>query len=110
MKGFCKELAGRQRVEIDFRDADVPPLSQEISSCLFRVLQEALRNAVRHSRVRRFDVQLCGTADGVHFTVSDGGDGFDVDAAATGGGLGLTSMRERMKLWRLGVRPITDVR
>jgi len=98
MKGFCKELAGQQSVEIDFRDADVPPLSQDISSCLFRVMQEAVRNAVRHSRVRRFDVQLRGTADAVHLTVSDGGDGFDVDAAARGGGLGLTSMKERMKL------------
>jgi signal transduction histidine kinase len=69
-----------------------------VSLCLFRVLQEALHNAVRHSRVRHFNVHLRGTEDAVHLTIRDEGVGFDVDAASRGLGLGLTSMRERLKL------------
>jgi two-component system NarL family sensor kinase len=53
---------------------------------------------VRHSRVRHFDVHLRGTGDTVDLTVRDEGVGFDVDAANRGLGLGLTSMKERLKL------------
>ena len=74
---------------------NLPP---DVSLCLFRVLQEALHNAVRHSRVRHFDVHLLGTGDAVHLTIRDEGVGFDVDAASRGLGLGLTSMRERLRL------------
>ena len=52
----------------------------------------------RHSRVKHFDVHLRGTGDAVHLTVRDEGVGFDVDAASRGMGLGLTSMKERLKL------------
>jgi PAS domain S-box-containing protein len=99
MRGFCSELSAQKNVAIDFRDEDVPEgLPPDVSLCLFRVLQEALHNAVRHSRVRHVDVQLRGTMDAVHLTVRDEGVGFDVDAASRGLGLGLTSMKERLKL------------
>jgi hypothetical protein len=70
----------------------------DIALCLFRVLQEALRNAVRHSAARRFAVSLQGTADALSLTVRDDGRGFDAESAAHDRGLGLTSMRERLKL------------
>ena len=99
MRGFCEELAGQKSAEIDFRDENVlGSVPHDVSLCLFRVLQEALHNAVRHSRVRRFDVHLRGTGNTVDLTVRDEGVGFDVDAAKRGLGLGLTSMKERLKL------------
>ena len=99
MRGFCGELSGQKNVEIDFRHENVPgSVPPDVSLCLFRVLQEALHNAVRHSRVRHFDVHLRGTGDAVHLTIRDEGVGFDVDAASRGLGLGLTSMKERLKL------------
>ena len=99
MRGFCRELSGQKNVEIDFRDENVPgSVPPDVSLCLFRVLQEALHNAVRHSRVRHFNVHLRGAGDAVHLTIRDEGVGFDVDAASRGLGLGLTSMRERLKL------------
>ena len=99
MQGFCEELAAQKSTEIDFRYENVPDtVPPGVSLCLFRVLQEALHNAVRHSRVRHFDVRLRGTGSTVNLTVRDDGVGFDVDAATRGLGLGLTSMKERLKL------------
>jgi PAS domain S-box-containing protein len=99
MRGFCGELSGQRGLEIDFRAENVPGgVPPDVSLCLFRVLQEALHNAVRHSQVRHFDVHLRGTGNTVDLTIRDEGVGFDVDAAGRGFGLGLTSMRERLKL------------
>jgi signal transduction histidine kinase len=99
MRGFCKELSRQKNVGIDFRYENVPgSAASDVSLCLFRVLQEALHNAVRHSRVRHFDVRLHGTGDAVDLTVRDEGVGLDVDAASRGQGLGLTSMKELLKL------------
>ena len=99
MRSFCSESSDRQRVEVDFSHQDVPAaVPRDIALCLFRVLQEALRNAVRHSAARRFTVSLQGTADGLSLTVRDGGRGFDTESTAHDRGLGLTSMRERLKL------------
>jgi PAS domain S-box-containing protein len=99
MKSFCAELSELHRVEIDFNDQDVPrSMPPKISLCLFRVLQEALHNAVRHSGARRFAVHLRGASDAVRLTVRDAGIGFDPETASHGRGLGLTSMKERLKL------------
>jgi PAS domain S-box-containing protein len=99
VRGFCKELSEQQKVEIDFKTQDLPdPLSPNISLCLFRVLQEALHNSVKHSGVRRFEVRLWGAAGEIHLTVRDSGVGFDRDAAKTSRGLGLVSMEERLNL------------
>jgi PAS domain S-box-containing protein len=99
MRGFCDELSGQKNVAINFRHENVPgSVPLDVSLCLFRVLQEALHNGVRHSRAPHFDVRLRGTGDVVHLTVRDEGVGFDVAAASRGLGLGLTSMKERLKL------------
>ena len=99
MRGFCREFAEQQKVEIDFKAHDLPsPLSPDISLCLFRVLQEALHNSAKHSGVRQFEVRLWGTSDEIHLTVKDSGAGFDREAAKESRGLGLISMEERLKL------------
>ncbi len=78
MRGFCAELSGQQKVEVDFSHNDVPQrVPPEIALCLFRVMQEALHNAVRHSGVRQFAVQLEGTSHALKLTVRDEGVGFD---------------------------------
>src|SRR4051812_3854954 len=64
MRSFCEEFSKQQKVEIEFKNQDLgrsfPP---DVSLCLFRVLQEALHNAMKHSGVRHFKVQLRGTSD-----------------------------------------------
>ena len=99
MRGFCDELAHHQKVSVDFRHSDVPGrLPPDVSLCLFRVLQEALRNAVRHSGVQQFEVQLLGRPQEIELKIRDEGAGFDPDEASRGHGLGLVSMRERVSL------------
>ena len=99
VKSFCQELSEQQKVEIDFSHTAIPrSLPKEISLCLFRVLQETLRNAVKHSGVRHFKVELCGTEGEIQLTVSDLGVGFDPQDAIHRHGLGLISIRERMQL------------
>jgi PAS domain S-box-containing protein len=98
-RSFCQELSEQQNVEIEFEHADVPPnLSEEASLCLFRILQEALHNAVKHSGVAYFKVDLRQTGDTIQLSVSDTGMGFDPEVAMTQHGLGLVSMRERVSL------------
>ena len=99
VRGFCREFGEQQKVEIDLKIHDFPvPLSPDISLCFFRVLQEALHNSTKHSGTRNFEVELWGTQDEIHLTVSDSGVGFDVEAAKMSPGLGLVSMQERLKL------------
>jgi len=57
-----------------------------------------LQNAVRHSAVTRFTVTLQGAPTMLSLTVRDGGRGFNPETVPRDGGLGLTSMRERLKL------------
>jgi signal transduction histidine kinase len=97
--GFCRELSDRHGVEIDFHAEGIPnELPHEISLCLFRVSQEALQNATKHSGSRRFEVSLSGAFNEIKLTVRDSGRGFDFKNAVNGSGLGLISMKERMKL------------
>ena len=98
MKSWCKEFSERQKLEIDFRSEVPSALPLEVGLSLFRVLQEALNNVIKHSAVRRVEVQLREDSGEIHLVISDMGRGFDIEAALQGKGLGLTSMRERVRL------------
>src|SRR5882724_4273094 len=99
MKAFCREFSDQQDVEAIFDHDEIPrTLPQEISLCLFRVLQESLQNAVKHSGLRHFDVELRYSSDAIDLTVRDSGSGFDVQQSMKTPGLGLISMAERVKL------------
>ena len=89
-KSFCREVSEKSKVEVVFRHSDIPTsLPKEVSLCLFRVLQEALQNAVKHSGVGSFTVDLHGGAESIELKVADNGNGFDEREAFTRHGLGL---------------------
>jgi signal transduction histidine kinase len=73
-------------------------LPQTVALCLFRVLQEGLINAVKHSGERQFVARLQRVSDELHLTVQDFGVGFDPGVAMFHEGIGLISMRERVNL------------
>ena len=96
---FCREVSERQNLSIHVRFDGVPhTLPHEASLCLFRVLQEAVHNAVKYSGVSDFEVSLTGGANELELSVHDSGMGFDPETARHSHGLGLTSMRERLRL------------
>jgi PAS domain S-box-containing protein len=98
-KSFCIELAAHRQVEINFHSENIPhELPEEIPLCLFRVLQEALQNAVKYSGSRHFQVSIVGGSNEIQLSVRDSGIGFDPENAVKGRGLGLTSMKERVRL------------
>jgi len=98
MRSWCKEFAERNKIDIQFIDDVSNVLPLELGLTLFRVLQESLQNAVKHSAAKRVEVQLREDFGEVYLTVSDSGKGFDLASALQSKGLGLTSMRERVRL------------
>jgi PAS domain S-box-containing protein len=98
MRSWCLDFAQRHGLDVEFT-TDVrshPP--QEIGVSLFRVLQEAMQNTVKHSGTKRVEVQLREDTEALRLVVRDSGKGFDVEEASRGKRLGLTSMRERIRL------------
>ena len=98
IESWCRDFGMRQDTQIDYTHDVQTGLSPEIGLCLFRVLQEALHNAVKHSGVKRVEVQLHEKLGEIHLIVSDLGKGFNAHEQRHGKGLGLTSMRERVRL------------
>jgi signal transduction histidine kinase len=101
LKGHCAEVERRHGVQVGFRsDGDVGQLDQAIAVHFFRIAQEALRNGLAHGKATRFTVTVTRAGDQVHLTVTDNGQGFDVDAVRRAGrGLGLVSIEERAHLF-----------
>ncbi len=96
---LCRDLSKQRDLEISFAAERIPDgLSRPVAVCLYRVLQEALQNAIKYSGGRKIDASLRGAAGQIELTVRDFGAGFDV--ASPGRGLGLTSMKERVKAVR----------
>lgn len=75
-----------------FTGERLPPV---VETALFRVVQEAVTNVVRHAKARRVDVLLEHRGDRVLAMVEDDGVGFDPDRAQSGERFGLLGMRER---------------
>jgi signal transduction histidine kinase len=97
IRGLCTELK-QAGVEVDVHIHTLPALvSKEVSLALFRVAQEALHNAKKHSKARHTRLELLADAYDVVLRVSDDGVGFDV-CALNDKRLGIPSMQERMRL------------
>lgn len=97
-KSFCAEFSVQQGIQVDFRaEPEINDLSADRSLCLFRVLQEALRNIKKHSGAAAATVRL-EFADGkVHLSVSDQGKGFNWKTRPGTAGIGIRSMEERVR-------------
>jgi PAS domain S-box-containing protein len=99
IRSYCREFSQQHDVSVQFADENVPNfLARDVSLSLFRVTQEALQNALKHSGIRQFSVVLRSTENEVQLEVSDRGAGFNVERAKLDSGLGLVSMQERAHL------------
>jgi len=98
LRDLCREFSQQYKLEIGCAVSGLPHnLDDNISLNLFRTVQESLRNVVKHSQARHVKVELTGQSGLVHLRVSDDGVGFNPDAARMNHGLGLVSMRERLR-------------
>ena len=99
VESYCKEISDQHGISIDIVHHGVPrSLSSEVALCLYRIVQEALRNVVKHAGAESALVEITGTVGELRLQISDNGTGFDPAGARTRHGLGLLSMRERLRL------------
>ena len=91
-----RELSRPETAIVFTHDIVPPSVPIEVTLCLFRVVQEALQNALKYSKAKQVSVQLQGNSHSLALSVVDDGIGFDVERA-WGEGLGLISMRERVE-------------
>jgi len=92
---LCEQITTQHGIEVDQQLEEVPGLSPEVQLCLYRVAQEALSNVAKHSNSSHAVLRLTATDDIAKLAVEDNGVGFD--PAASAAGLGLASMRERLR-------------
>jgi signal transduction histidine kinase/ActR/RegA family two-component response regulator len=91
-----RDELSRNEIDIRLTHERVPTtLPGDLTLCLYRVVQEALQNALKHSKAHKVSVQLIGWRGVLALSIVDDGVGFDVDGAV-GKGLGLISMNERL--------------
>ncbi|WP_428563910.1 MAG: ABC transporter substrate binding protein [Solidesulfovibrio sp. DCME] len=95
---LCRNFTDREGLDVAcaFQGAftDIP---LDTALCLYRVIQEGLRNIVKHAQARHVDISLEGTDDRLVLVVRDDGKGFKPLCARLTPGIGLASMRERVQ-------------
>ena len=99
LSSLCHEFTGQQGIEVDFEHENVPRgINPDVALCIFRIVQEALRNVKKHSGASCAEVRLRGQDEMLYLSVSDAGVGFDKKLKSSRGGLGIRSMEERLRL------------
>ena len=108
MRIHCREFATKSRSTWSSRPmaiSTIPDLTTAV--CLYRVVQEALRNVAKHADARQVRVRVRRVEEEVQLAVADDGKGFDLaKVREQGGSLGLRSIEERVRLvgGRLAIR------
>jgi signal transduction histidine kinase len=98
---LCWELSQGHGLPIEFVSRDVPQaIPEDTALCVYRIVQEALRNTVKHSGARHSRVELSGTEQKLCLRIVDDGSGFDATLVDGKGGLGFVSMKERLHMVR----------
>jgi signal transduction histidine kinase len=99
IRSLCRELTQGYGLPIEFTSHEAPAaIPEDTALCLYRIVQEALRNTIKHSGARHAGVELSGSADAIALRIVDDGTGFEPGSVESQGGLGLLSMRERLYL------------
>jgi signal transduction histidine kinase/ligand-binding sensor domain-containing protein len=99
VQSLCKEMSGQHKIAVEFQCSDdgVEPAA-EVALGLYRIAQEAVRNAVRHGEASAIHVEIEADGAWIRLAVADDGKGFDRQASQRHVGLGLQGMRERVRL------------
>jgi signal transduction histidine kinase len=96
LQDYCQELSKRTQIPIYYQGEDIPGLPDEIGISLYRFVQEALTNILKHAHATEVKVRLQLRKGEITLSVSDNGRGMK-DVTQTGG-LGLLGINERLNL------------
>jgi two-component system CheB/CheR fusion protein len=98
LRSYCAEFSKRDGIQVKFSGPELQaPIPEGIALCLYRVTQESLRNVAKHASAKSAGVTLEVVDHRIHLSIRDNGAGFDT-AAKHKGGIGLLSMKERVRL------------
>jgi signal transduction histidine kinase/ABC-type uncharacterized transport system substrate-binding protein len=97
LRAHCAEVEKRHGLGVRLTtEGSFSDLQPDVAVCFFRIAQESMRNAIVHGAARRIAVSLARVGEQIELTVTDDGQGFDLDAVRRSGvGLGLVSIEER---------------
>jgi len=99
LRSECACFSRREEISVSYLpQGDVRGVPKEAALCIYRVVQEALRNIAKHAAVNNAKVTLDANADQFLVRVEDDGIGFDLESIRSQPGLGLSSMSERVRL------------
>jgi len=98
-RSLCEETSRHHELQIEFAYGDMPEeIAPDVALCFFRIIQEALNNIVKHSGAKRARVNLSTDDSRICLRIVDAGVGFDTGSRKARAGLGLASMRERLRI------------
>lgn len=97
LKSFTTEFSRLENLPVKLTLPDRCEIPHDVGICLYRVVQEALRNVAKHSEANRAEVVLSIIDHEINLWIKDDGRGFEVDGAR-GKGLGMVSIEERIRL------------
>jgi PAS domain S-box-containing protein len=104
LRAECTSLS-EQGIDVQLSGEGVSrEIPKDVALCLYRIAQEALKNAVHHGKAKRIRVDIVEEEGGLRLSIRDWGIGFDRQAAKKATGLGLVSMEERVRLLRGRIR------
>jgi signal transduction histidine kinase len=99
LKAECEHVSRREPMRVEVKLHQIPEaLPSDVALCIFRVVQEALRNIARHAKASVAIVSLALKDGGLLLAIHDDGVGFDVDAKQSRHSLGRAGMGERVRL------------
>src|SRR5580692_6710705 len=99
LRGLCEEMSSNAKIQVEFTECGVSfEIPKAVALCLFRIAQEALNNVAKHSQAKRAQAELLGENNEIRLRIVDAGVGFDPASRNANAGIGLVSMRERLRL------------
>ena len=95
VEDLAKNLSTQTTLYVDFSSYHFPEkLDEDINTQLYRVVQEAFNNILKHANAKHIDLQLMGHHDSITISIEDDGNGFDTKHKK--GGIGLKNMQSRI--------------
>lgn len=99
LKNLCNSIQKSSKIEIEFSaDGEYSVSDHKVKFYIYRIAQEALNNAVKHSSASRIQIQLIGSKDNIILVVEDDGKGFILDDNSCDSCNGIYNMKERALL------------